>query len=156
MKQTHIKLQMVEFIPETLADGILYVSQKYMTAIHRCCCGCGQEVVTPLGRTEWSLQVDDKLPTLYPSIGNWSFACHSHYWIRNGNVVWSYAMSKEQIDSGRARDQRMRDAHFAHANRKKDEVLVALKTHAADTSPVEQNANGIEGPWKRFWRWLGG
>ena len=155
MKQTDVNLQMVEFIPETLQDGVLYVSQKYKTATHRCCCGCGEEVVTPLGPTEWSLQVAGGLPTLYPSIGNWSFACRSHYWIRNGKVVWSYAMSKEQIEHGRVRDQRMRDAYLAEANREKDGRRAAPQSHAGKASPPEQEAGRIEDTWRSIKKWLG-
>jgi hypothetical protein len=38
----------VEFIPKALEDGVLYISTKYRTASHRCCCGCGTKIVTPL------------------------------------------------------------------------------------------------------------
>ena len=105
MRQTFLQLQLVEFIPEHLEAGILYVSQRYRTATHRCCCGCGEEVVTPLGPTDWSLQIAHEAVTLYPSIGNWSFNCRSHYWISGNRVQWAAAMSAEKIAAVRARDR---------------------------------------------------
>ena len=49
-----MKLQhkFVEFIPEVLEDGILYISLTYCTAIHKCVCGCNNEVVTPFSPTD--------------------------------------------------------------------------------------------------------
>ena len=41
----------VDKIPEEIEEGILYVSIPYETAIHKCCCGCGSEVVTPISPT---------------------------------------------------------------------------------------------------------
>ncbi len=152
MTQTFLRPQFVEFIPERLEDGILYVSQRYRTATHRCCCGCGEEVVTPLGPTDWSLQVTHGTVTLHPSIGNWSFRCRSHYWIRNGKVVWAGSMTKRQIEYGRALDQRMRDKYFAEANRQKD---VVLDSTSQQTEGLEQQSDWFEVAWKTFRKWLG-
>ena len=81
-----LKHEFVEFVPERLVDDTLYVSISYATAAHRCCCGCGREVVTPLSPTDWQLTFDGETVSLYPSIGNWNFACRSHYWIENNGV----------------------------------------------------------------------
>jgi Family of unknown function (DUF6527) len=78
----------VTFIPDTLESGVIYVSLDFGTASHRCCCGCGREVVTPLAPAEWKLIFDGETISLYPSIGNWSFPCRSHYWIRNNQAKW--------------------------------------------------------------------
>jgi len=94
-KQAKIVPQYVEFIPESLSDGTLYISRTYKTAVHKCCCGCGEEVVTPLMSTEWTLSTNKDGVSLYPSIGNWSMPCRSHYWIRNSKVIWAGAMSKK-------------------------------------------------------------
>jgi hypothetical protein len=153
MRQATLKPDFVEFIPEVLEDGILYVSQKYKTATHRCCCGCGEEVVTPLGPTDWSLQVTGGAVTLHPSIGNWSFACRSHYWIRGGKVVWAGSMSKEKIEYGRARDQRMRDAYFAEANRQKEAPAVRPQSQPTEMQP--QQPDWIDSTWSAFKKWLG-
>lgn len=45
----------VEYIPRELEVGVLYISKKFKTATHLCCCGCGTKIVTPLRNTEYSL-----------------------------------------------------------------------------------------------------
>ena len=96
----------VDAVPSTLLAGQLYISKRYRTAVHLCCCGCGLEVVTPLNPAKWRLTEQGNTISLYPSIGNWSFPCRSHYWIERNQVRWSRAMSKVQIDRVRERDQR--------------------------------------------------
>ena len=39
-----IKHEFVDSIPAELVEGTLYISIRYATAVHRCCCGCGEEV----------------------------------------------------------------------------------------------------------------
>lgn len=119
MRQAYLSHQLVEFIPERLEEGALYISQRYGTAAHKCCCGCGEEVITPLTPTDWSLQMDGNVVTLYPSIGNWSFACRSHYWIRRSKVIWAGQMSQQEIKRGRAIDRATKQAYFEVVNRKK-------------------------------------
>jgi hypothetical protein len=46
----------VEFIPDELDTGVLYISTTYATVVHKCCCGCGNEVVTPLTPNDWQLE----------------------------------------------------------------------------------------------------
>jgi len=82
-----LKPDFVEFVPEDLEAGVLYVSMIYRTAVHLCACGCGEKVVTPLSPRDWKLTFDGKSVTLYPSIGNWSFTCRSHYFIRQNQIV---------------------------------------------------------------------
>ena len=47
--------EFVDYIPEQLNPGVLYVSMRYATVNHLCCCGCGLEVVTTLSPTDWRL-----------------------------------------------------------------------------------------------------
>lgn len=94
---TRLDCQHTEFIPERLQPGVLYVSKRYSTASHLCCCGCGQEVVTPLKPSKWKLSEKGGTASLWPSIGNWSFPCQSHYIIRDGRIVWAKQFSKRQI-----------------------------------------------------------
>jgi hypothetical protein len=91
MKNHNIQLKhkLVEVIPEILEDNTIYISLMYEVAIHKCCCGCGQKVVMPLGPQEWTLTFDGETVTLSPSIGNFQFPCKSHYWVRNSMVVWA-------------------------------------------------------------------
>ena len=66
-----LRLEFVNYAPEALDDGVLYVSIPFTTVVHRCCCGCGNEVVTPLDPTDWEMTFDGKSVSLSPSIGNW-------------------------------------------------------------------------------------
>jgi hypothetical protein len=88
-KPTVIKHRFVDSAPEVLDDGVLYVSIPYATALHRCACGCGNEIVTPISRTGWSLTFDGTSVTLHPSIGNWNYPCRSHYFIRHDRIEWA-------------------------------------------------------------------
>jgi hypothetical protein len=85
----NVQHRFVEAIPDELEDGILYISLKYCTAIHKCVCGCGNEVVTPISPLDWRLTFDGKAVSLYPSIGNWNFKCKSHYWITNNKIMFA-------------------------------------------------------------------
>jgi hypothetical protein len=97
--------EFVEFIPEALEPGRLYISRRYNTASHLCCCGCGLEVVTPLNPAKWRLAEHNGRVSLDPSIGNWSFPCRSHYYIEGNGVRWAASMSGRQIKAVRARDR---------------------------------------------------
>lgn len=108
-----LRHEFVEYIPNVLKDGTLYISMTFATAVHKCCCGCGNQVVTPLSPTDWSLTFDGESISLDPSIGNWSFPCRSHYWIRKSRVSWAQAWSDSEIRAGRARDRRTKARHFA-------------------------------------------
>ncbi|MNX85501.1 hypothetical protein D3C86_1173380 [compost metagenome] len=101
-----------EFIPETVEEGILYISVEYCTAIHKCVCGCGNEVVTPLSPTDWELTFNGKTVTLHPSIGNWSFDCQSHYWIRNNKIKYAGRWTEREISSGRQNDLDRKAEYF--------------------------------------------
>lgn len=107
-----IKLQHVDSMPKVLEPEILYVSLKYGTAAHLCPCGCGEKIRTPLGSVDWRL-TDGKLgPSLYPSIGNWQKPCRSHYWIRNGKIVWAGDWSEDEVLEGRRREELRAQAHY--------------------------------------------
>ena len=95
----------VEFIPDHLDSGVIYVSRRYSTAAHLCCCGCGLEVVTPLNPAKWRLTERDGAVSLHPSIGNWSFPCKSHYWVSANSVRWAGAMSPAAIARVQMRDR---------------------------------------------------
>lgn len=113
MKQTQLTHEFVDFIPEVLQEGILYVSVRFATALHRCACGCGIEVVTPLSPRDWKLTFDGETVSLDPSIGNWSFQCESHYWIRRNKVVWARHWSKGEIQAARTEEYVEYATHFA-------------------------------------------
>ena len=102
----------VKFIPKELEDDILYISLDFCTVVHKCCCGCGNEVVTPLSPTDWKLNFDGESISLYPSIGNWNFDCKSHYWIKNNKIKWARKWSKEEINIGRQQEYLFKKRYY--------------------------------------------
>ena len=113
MRVERIAHVFVDEIPESLDEGVLYIAIEYGTATHRCYCGCGNEVVTPITPNDWSLIYDGETVSLHPSVGNWSFDCRSHYWIRKGVVRWALPWSDEEIAENRERDMHRKRRFFA-------------------------------------------
>jgi hypothetical protein len=113
MRMHSLRPEYVEFIPRELSDGVLYISKKFGTASHRCCCGCGTKIVSPLRETEYSLTERHGAVSLHPSIGNWNHPCQSHYWIRDNQVIWAGKMSRAEIERGRRYDDALTRAHFS-------------------------------------------
>jgi hypothetical protein len=101
-----LKHKFVEFIPEDLEYGVIYVSIEYCTAVHQCACGCNNKVVTPFSKKDWKLSFDGESISLSPSIGNWSFECQSHYWVKNGHVDWADKWNSSRIEENREKDKR--------------------------------------------------
>jgi hypothetical protein len=140
-----LKPEFVEFIPEQLDQGKIYISETYATSAHKCCCGCGNKVVTPLNPTGWKLTVDNGRVSLYPSIGNWSFPCRSHYWIKRNEVVWSYDMSQREIDAGRRADAKLRERYYSNEPKEPEKPVTSL-------GPSPKPAQNV---WDKLWKWLG-
>lgn len=105
--------EFVEFIPAALNEGTVYISIRFATVSHLCACGCKNKVVTPLKPTDWKLIFDGKTVSLHPSVGNWSFPCRSHYWVRNNRVQWAEDWSQERVVAGRAYDHRTKEKYYA-------------------------------------------
>ena len=114
MKLSH---KFVKNVPDKLEDGIVYISIEYSSIIHKCCCGCGKEVVTPLSPNDWKLIFDGKTISLYPSIGNWGLDCKSHYWITNNKVEWAPIWTKKQIERCRKRDELNKKVYYKERKR---------------------------------------
>jgi len=112
MQAICLEYEFVEFIPDDLKERTIYVSIRFATATHLCCCGCGEKVITPLRPTDWKIIFDGKTISLDPSIGNWSFACQSHYWISNNKVRFFPKWSRDEIDAGRAYDRWAKERYF--------------------------------------------
>ena len=105
MKRKVFKHEFVEFMPEIIKSGVLYVSIPYATTTHKCACGCGETVVTPITPTDWKLTWNGKTVTLYPSIGNWNFPCRSHYWIEEDEIIWARKWSDSKIKKNRIKNE---------------------------------------------------
>lgn len=112
MRYTRLEHRFVENIPECLTSGVLYISMEYATAVHCCCCGCGEEVVTPFTPSEWKMTFDGETVSLSPSIGNWNFACRSHYFVQNGRVIEAANWTDEQVKTERHRDKAAKAIYY--------------------------------------------
>lgn len=119
MRLSLIRPQFVEFIPRELEEGVLYISETYRTVSHKCACGCGEKVVTPLSPADWKLRKEGDLVTLHPSIGNWNYPCHSHYWIRRNRVQWAPPLTSREIARVQQRDFADKARYIDQINRTK-------------------------------------
>jgi hypothetical protein len=153
MRQATITPQFVEFIPDRLQEGVLYISEKYGTVVHKCCCGCGEEVVTPLTPADWQLRKEGSNVTLFPSIGNWNFPCQSHYWIRKNRVEWARAMTKQQIRRVQERDRQDKEHYVAQVNARKADGAVG-RPEAEQTVGKAIGGSGLHGLWLWLKDWL--
>ena len=131
-----LKHEFVEFIPDELASNTIYISIAFATVAHRCCCGCGSEVVTPLSPTDWKLTFDGETVSLHPSIGNWSFPCQSHYWIDRNGIRWAERWPEERIASGRARDVAAKTRKYGNTELTEEDQ----KPHSAPEDSKEDDA----------------
>lgn len=117
MRTIHHKF--VEFIPNLIEDGILYISIMYKTTIHLCVCGCGNKVVTPLSPNDWAITFDGKNISLSPSIGNWSFDCQSHYWIKRNQIRYARKWSNWEIEEERKEDAQIKAKNYKKGKKNK-------------------------------------
>ncbi len=129
IRHTTLKHKFVECFPECLQPGVLYISMEYASASHSCCCGCGEEVVTPFAPTEWKMTFDGESVALWPSIGNWNLPCRSHYIIRDGRAIEAAPWSDQQIAAERQRDRRAKDAFN---DRQQSEPCVPVPQHNSE------------------------
>ena len=97
-----MKNEFVRRVPAELEEGVLYVCLECDVVVHKCACGCGEKVILPLAPEHWQLHYDGYI-TLSPSIGNYQYKCKSHYFIRNGKVIWVYSEEKLQKEKKRKR-----------------------------------------------------
>jgi hypothetical protein len=134
----------VEYIPDRIDEGTLYISIPFATATHKCCCGCGHDVVTPLSPTDWSLTFDGVSVSLDPSIGNWSFPCQSHYWIKKNSVRWARKWTGDEIRRGRMQDQAIKSEYYNEHQRGGD----------APVTDRRQPTTNQPGWLRRLWRRL--
>jgi hypothetical protein len=148
MKQP-VKLRhlFVESAPSNLEDGILYVSTKFRTVMHRCCCGCGSEVVTPLGPTDWKLTFDGVSISLNPSVGNWSLPCRSHYWVERNVARWAGDISDEKIAALREDDRLLKERYYGKGGR----ATGAQPSATSDAFSAAKPANWLRSAWEWVW-----
>ena len=144
LKFKFLRPEFVKHFPDVLEAGVLYISEEYASAGHLCCCGCGEEVITPLNPAQWQLRKSEAGISLYPSVGNWKFACQSHYWISDNCVEDAGAMSRSRIDAVKRRDRRDKDRYAQLTN-----------ASAGIQFPVQQKSSflgNISNWWRELWR----
>jgi hypothetical protein len=134
----------IDVIPDNLEPGVLYVSMEYATATHSCCCGCGEEVVTPFSPTDWRMEFDGESISLSPSVGSWTLPCRSHYVIKRGKVIEAGPWSEEQIEAGRRRDRKAKAQHYG-----------TVQAEPPASTPVSPKAVRKPGMLDRLKLWLG-
>lgn len=114
-----LQYKFIELVPPVLEEGVLYISVEYCSAIHKCVCGCGNKVVTPLSPTEWELTFDGKSVSLHPSIGNWYLECKSHYWIIKNKVKFARRWSNKEIEEGRKDEVELKEKYYKKRRKEK-------------------------------------
>lgn len=116
MKTNTIRPEFVTQFPAKFEQGVLYISEEFETAGHLCCCGCGERVITPLNLAKWRLRKEGGTVSLSPSIGNWNYACKSHYFITKNKVIEAGQLDAGKIEAVQRRDRRDMDRYVAIVN----------------------------------------
>lgn len=140
MRLNSLKAEFVENVPDELEEGIVYISLPFRLAMHKCCCGCGQEVTTRISPTGWEFTYDGENVSFRPSIGPTTLACKSHYVVSRGKLKWYPPMTDYEIQRVQNRDARLRAG------------LPDVEPDHADTE--YHAAADREGWFRRFTRWL--
>lgn len=117
--------EFVQFIPDELEDGVVYVSIRYRVVTHLCPCGCGERVVTPLQPMQWTLSYDGETVSLNHSIGGG--VCNSHYFIARNRVRWASPLTDKQRIRAARRD------------------LTALHTGSDDWPDLDEERGSLSG-----------
>ena len=117
MRFRRLEHRFCKHIPDSLEPGILYVSMEYATAVHSCCCGCGEEVVTPFTPTDWKMTFDGRAISLWPSVGNWSVAVPVPLRCQGG--VWSFRLGLGQTKKSQRREDVIEQRRRATTDRKR-------------------------------------
>ena len=147
MRHSVLEHQFIETFPEALEPGVLYLSLEFGSAAHSCCCGCGEEVVTPLTPTDWKITYDGETITLHPSVGSWTLKCRSHYVIHRNRVIEAPPWSDAEVTAERRRDRRAKEAHYG-SNADSDVAVSVADVEASQTLPAASR-------WKnRLLGWL--
>lgn len=154
MKHTHLEHRFIAQFPDQLLAGVLYVSIEYATAAHCCCCGCGEEVITPFTPTDWKVTFDGETISLYPSIGNWNFACRSHYFIQHGRVIEAATWTETQVADNRSQDKIAKAQYYSALG-----SIKVSKSVSDDATPPRMTQNRFRYYLKKaksLWRQLRG
>lgn len=155
MRYQTLAHRFVRNVPRDLDPGVLYISMDYATAVHSCCCGCGDRVVTPFTPTDWRLIFDGESISLHPSVGNWNQKCRSHYVIQRNRVLAAGAWSNAQVEAERRRDKSAKTAHYSQLSDTQSGVALTAESNVSST-PTKVGARPTASIWSRFKAWLAG
>jgi hypothetical protein len=146
MRHRTLEHRFVRNVPRELEPGVLYISMEYATAVHSCCCGCGERVVTPFTPTDWRMTFDGDSVTLHPSVGNWNQECRSHYVIERNRVIEASPWTLAQVELERRRDMNAKAAYYRNTA-----VPTDLQVPKATTSSMTARPRS---KWSRIWAWF--
>lgn len=143
-KVHELRPEFVELVPGRLEPGVLYISVRYKSVQHSCCCGCGRKVVTPLSPTGWRITFDGRSVSIHPSIGNWQKECGSHYFIVENRVRWARRWSREEISEGLKNDIQVKQDYFAESS-----PSIAQDTARTAQRRRPRKAGALKQAWRR-------
>jgi hypothetical protein len=146
MKVDRLKPNYLTQFPEQLAEGILYISEEFNLTAHKCCCGCQEDVVLKLGPAKWQLTKEsDGAVSLNPSVGNWKYACRSHYWIENNQVFDAGPMSAGAIKRVQRRDRVERQQYLEQNASATDQKRQGMWMRI--TNAIQRGWRHVKGLW---------
>lgn len=111
-KRMEVTYTFVDYIPEDLDEGVIYIALEFGAVIHLCCDGCGERVSTPLHPAQWKLIFDGETVSIQPSVGSSELACNSHYIIERNRVRWCRPLTEWKAAKDRAADVATVDRYF--------------------------------------------
>lgn len=159
MRHKSLEHRFVRTMPRDIEPGVLYVSMDYATAVHSCCCGCGERIVTPFTPTDWKMTFDGETISLHPSVGNWQLRCRSHYVVQEGRVLEAGNWTAAEVAGGLRREQAAKRRYYLQ----KGGLLPQAEVQPPGLPPVDaphvvrevtarQRAHGSGGVWRTLSR----
>lgn len=152
MKTKTIRPEFVTQFPTVFEQGVLYISEEFETSGHLCCCGCGEKVIAPLNPAKWRLRRAGGTVSLSPSIGNWNYACKSHYFITNNKVIEVDQLDAGKIEAVQRRDRRDMDRYVATVNAREcqppEKAQVPSARMVPGTSVISEFVTFLRKWWK--------
>jgi hypothetical protein len=153
MRHHTLEHRFVRNVPRELEPGVLYISVDYATAVHSCCCGCGDRVVTPFTPTDWRMTFDGESISLLPSVGNWNQKCRSHYVIQRNRVLEAGPWSDAQVEAERHRDKRAKALKYGQVRDIQLDLDIPAEDNASNTATQGEEWPS-QGIWSRIKVWL--
>jgi hypothetical protein len=155
MRHHTLEHRFVRNVPRELESGVLFISMEYATAVHSCCCGCGERVVTPFTPTDWHMTFNGESVSLHPSVGNWNQKCRSHYVIRQGRVLEAGPWSNAQVEAEHRRDKKAKAAHYGGSGEMRSTVQQPTILASEPEVAYQERESRSQSLWSRLKNWLG-